>query len=185
MFKIAGDMMSEKEKLEKARMEVGQAMAQTMDLYGYTPSTGMLYSLLYFSEEPMSLDELAEKMQVSKTTVSNGVRSMEERGILYKSWKGGSRRDYYGAETDFFANFINYFAAMWQREIDVNWKSIEKTEPIFRELLESQDETVCRQAESDLAKLEEAKKYYRWLQKMVWALESGEIFKCFPKDEHF
>ena len=177
------DMRKEQDKLESARAEVGQAMAQTMDLYGHTPSTGMLYSLLYFSEEPLSLDELAQKLQVSKTTVSNGARNMEERGMLHKSWKGGTRRDYYQAETDFFASFTNYFSTMWRREIDVNERAIERAEPIFRQLLNSEDEEIRSQAEADLAKLAEARRYYKWLEKMVEVLESGEIFHKIPVPE--
>lgn len=171
--------------LNEARMEVSQAMSQTMDLYGYSPSTGMLYSLLYFSDEPLSLDALAETLEVSKTTVCTGARSMEERGLLTKNWKKGSRRDHYRAETDFFNNFINYFSSMWQREIDVNLKAIAKAEPVFRKMLISEDENVKEMAESDLEKIEQAKLYYSWLEKMVSALESREIFNIIsiPKPE--
>ena len=169
--------------LKDARMEVSQAMSQTMDLYGYSPSTGMLYSLLYFSEEPLSLDALAETLEVSKTTVCTGARSMEERGLLAKSWKKGSRRDHYHAETDFFNNYINYFSSMWQREIDVNLKAIAKAEPVFREMLSSKEENVKEMAKSDLEKLKKAKIYYSWLGKMVAALDSGEIFKLIPVPE--
>ncbi len=171
---------SDMDILKDARMEVSQAMSQTMDLYGYSPSTGMLYSLLYFSEEPLSLHALAETLEVSKTTVCTGARSMEERGLLAKSWMKGSRRDHYRAETDFFNNFINYFSYMWQREIDVNLKAIAKAEPVFRRMLSSEEEKVKEMAESDLEKLEQAKIYYNWLEKMVAALESREIFNLIP-----
>ena len=175
---------TEEARLEEARLEVARAMAQTLDLYGYSPSTGMLYSHLYFSDEPMSLDELAEKLEVSKTTVCNSARSMEERGMLDKSWKPGSRRDYYRAETDFFNNFINYFSSMWQREIDVNTKAIAKTELVFRELAAGEDPDVSSKAKADLQKIEEARCYYRWLEKMVKALESGDIFKYIPVNDN-
>ncbi len=171
---------SDMDVLKEARMEVSQAMSQTMDLYGYTPSTGMLYSLLYFSEDPLSLDDLARALEVSKTTVCTGARSMEERGLLAKSWKKGSRRDHYRAETDFFNNFLHYFSSMWQREIDVNLKAIAKAEPVIRNLVNSKDRAVGEMAGTDLDKLQEAKKYYRWLEKLVDSIDSKEIFKLIP-----
>ena len=172
--------MSDMQKLESARLELGQAMAKTMDLYGFTTTSGMLYSLLYFSEEPRCLDDLSAEMGVSKTTICNGVRSMEDRGLLYKTWRKGSRRDFYDADTNFFTNFINYFASMWQRELDVNSRAIKKAEPVIRELVHSSDSEVREKATADLEKIAEAKQYYGWLEKMVRALESGEIFDLIP-----
>jgi len=175
--------LSEQERLEMAQAEVGQALAQTMDLYGVNPSTGMLYSILYFSDRPLTLDDLKDSMGMSKTSMSTGVRNMEKRGLVNKIWKKGSRKDYYVADTNFFNNFKNYFIPMFQREINVNMKAIRRTEPIFRELADSEDPEIRENAQSALERIQSARQYYRWLGKLVNAFETGEIFQYLPVDE--
>jgi len=71
---------------------------------------GQIYALLFLSEEPLSLDEIAERLQVSKSNISINIRLLEEMKLVRKIWVKGSRRDYYEVErvyprkvlTDFF-----------------------------------------------------------------------------------
>lgn len=58
--------------VEKARNRVIEAIGQNMDLYGMTQSTGHLYGLLFFSDHPMTLDEMGKEMAMSKTSMSTG-----------------------------------------------------------------------------------------------------------------
>lgn len=59
---------------------------------------GQIYALLFLSEEPLSLDDIAEKLAVSKSNVSINVRMLEDYNLVRKVWVRGSRRDYYAAE---------------------------------------------------------------------------------------
>ena len=174
----------DKNKLERIRSEIGDAMAKTMDLYGVPPSIGRLYSMLYFSEEPLTLDELRDHMGMSKTSMSTGVRRLEKNKMVKKVWKKGVRKHLYEGETNFFNNFVNFFVPMLKREYEVNMEAIEKAEPELKKLAESDNQTVREDAKKDLQKLEEAKKYYLWLKKLADSIESGEIYKYFPKDDH-
>ncbi len=169
-------------KLEKIRSEVGVAMAKTMDLYGVPPSIGRLYSMLYFSDEPLTLDELRDDMGMSKTSMSTGVRRLEKNKMVRKVWKRGVRKHLYEGETDFFNNFVNFFVPMWRREIEVNLEAIEKSEPELKALCQSDKEDVRETAVKDLKKLDEAKQYYHWLAKLADSIETGEIFEFLPKE---
>ena len=173
---------TDKEKLERARNDVGSALAKTMDLYGITPSIGHLFSRLYFSDEPMTLDELQESMGMSKTSMSTGVRNLEKNKMVKKVWRKGVRKDLYLGEKNFFTHFINFFVPMWRREIEVNLDAINRAEPELQELLESEDSEIKEKAKSDLEKLEEGKTYYNWLSKLADSVESGEIFKLIPPE---
>jgi DNA-binding transcriptional regulator GbsR (MarR family) len=59
---------------------------------------GQIYALLFLSDEPLSLDEISEKLAVSKSNVSINIRLLEEYGLVRKVWVKGSRKDYYDAE---------------------------------------------------------------------------------------
>lgn len=59
---------------------------------------GQIYALLFLADEPLSLDDIAEKLQVSKSNVSINIRMLEEYNLVRKVWVKGSRKDYYAAE---------------------------------------------------------------------------------------
>ncbi|MNC76553.1 hypothetical protein D3C75_1282960 [compost metagenome] len=46
----------------------------------------------------------------------------------------------------------------------------------------AEDAEVLRLLTNDKAKIDEAIKYYRWLLKLIEALETGKIFELIPKE---
>jgi len=174
-------MKTDEEKLEEARNKITTMMANTMDLYGIPPSIGRLYATLYFSDGPMTLDELKEAMGMSKTSMSTGVRKLENDHFINKVWEKGVRKDLYEAQTDFFKSFVAFYCKMWYREIELNMEAIKKAEPILKELTNSKNLEVKEKAQKDMVKLSNAKEYYEWLKTLVISLENGEIFDFIPK----
>ena len=59
-----------------------------------------LYCLLYLHAKPLSLDEMAESLGVSKGNVSLNIRELENWGAVKKVWVKGSRKDFYEADMD-------------------------------------------------------------------------------------
>ena len=59
---------------------------------------GQIYALLFRSEEPLSLDEISNRLGVSKSNIAINIRMLEEYGLVRKVWVKGSRKDYYAAE---------------------------------------------------------------------------------------
>ncbi|UYZ15616.1 GbsR/MarR family transcriptional regulator [Brevibacillus sp. WF146] len=149
-----------------------------MDLYGVTPSIGRLYGVMYFSEEPMTLDEMSKKLGMSKPRMSTGVHQLLEIYMIQKVWKKGERKDLYEAEKDFFSSFISFFCKKWEREITVNLAAIDKSMEKLQVLLNFPDVPVPIQqkARKNLQQLEESIQYYQWLKKLVHAFKSKEIF---------
>ncbi len=164
--------------LEMGEGLVMDSIAETMDLYGVTPSIGRLYSILYFNEGPLSLDEMSERTGMSKPSMSTGIHALLEIFMVQKVWMKGVRKDQYVAEKDFFQSFIQFFCKKWEREILLNVKSIESATDIFHELLHDKTtpSSIRQKAEANLKQLEESRKYYEWLVKLVEAFRSKEIF---------
>lgn len=73
-------------------------MGQLADFWGHNKMIGWIYGLLYLREEPVSLDEIAQELGVSKGNVSLNVREAERLSMVRKVWKKGDRKDYYEAE---------------------------------------------------------------------------------------
>lgn len=174
--------MSQEDKLSESRDVLESALAQSMTVYGVTPSVGRIYSVLYFSKEPLTLKEIQDHVAMSKASVSNGVRELMETEMVTKIWKKGERQDHYIAEKDFFRNFIVYFVKMLRQENNLIMKAVEHSEPLLKEMAsELEDAATKKEVEEDLKLLEHAKSYLDWTMRMANAMDSGDIFKYFPK----
>lgn len=96
--------------------------------FGLSKLMGRIVGLLIFEEGPLSLDEIAEQLQVSKGPVSQITRRLNENGLLRKVWVPGSRRDYYAAEEEIFLRaFSNHALLLDQnRELAGKYKTGEE-----------------------------------------------------------
>jgi len=65
---------------------------------GISRAVAQIYCLLYLRDEPLSLDAMAERLGLSKATISVNVRNLERWGAVRRVWIEGSRRDHYLAE---------------------------------------------------------------------------------------
>jgi DNA-binding transcriptional regulator GbsR (MarR family) len=80
---------------------------------------GRLYGILLLSPEPMSLDELAEGLQISKGSVSMNARSLERWGMAKEVWVRGERKKYYMAESDLWTVIRNVLSGREMREVQL------------------------------------------------------------------
>lgn len=175
-------MMGDKEKLEQARSRFIDSMAHNMHLYDITPSVGRLYGLLYFSEEPMTLDCMKDELGMSKTTMSTSVRQLQELRMVEKVWKRGVRKDLYQSIDDWYETFTDLFSVKWRMAISSNVASLKKSLEELDELIEDEatSEQVKNEAVVDKEKLKHALDYYDWVGRFVDSIESKEIFEFIP-----
>ncbi|SES01226.1 GbsR/MarR family transcriptional regulator [Salipaludibacillus aurantiacus] len=171
-------------KLEEARDVMISAIAQTMVIYGVTPSVGRIYGILYYSDEPMSLDDIKDEVAMSKASVSNGMRELLDTEMVIKVWKKGDRKDHYIAEKDFFKNFINFFVKKMRQERSLIIKGSEQARPALQDIINSAaSEEAKEAAKQDLEKMDQSYQYFEWTMKLANAMDSGEIFSFLPKEK--
>ncbi|UCZ53165.1 GbsR/MarR family transcriptional regulator [Bacillus shivajii] len=170
-----------KQSIDHAKDLVIESIAETMDLYGVTRSVGNLYGTMYF-EEDMTLDEMREELEMSKPSMSTGVKKLQEFDIVKKTFRRGSRKHTYAAEKDFFRFFNKFFTKKWEREVKLNLEAIERAQTELDEVMQSDDtsEELRKEAEIIYEQLEVSKPYYLWLNKLVNGIRNGEIFEAFP-----
>ncbi|WP_077617366.1 choline uptake/conversion transcriptional regulator CudC [Bacillus sinesaloumensis] len=171
------------DKLEKARERVIDAISQNMNLYGVTPSVGRLWGLMYFHDEPMTLDEMKQELGMSKTSMSTSVRNLMDLKMVDKVWKKGIRKDLYEVEEDWYQTFIDFFTIKWRNGISMNVSAIQKSLTDLQELLKEEQisEEIKEEAKGDIIKLNSALEYYFWLDRLVDSFESHDIFTYVPK----
>lgn len=174
--------LSAEGKMDRAEEKVINAIAETMDLYGITPSVGRLYATMYFHQQPMTLDEMKDELGMTKPSMSTAVRSLQDINIVRKTWQKGSRKDHFVAEKNFFNYFIHFFSHKWRREAELNLVAIEEAEIELQSIIndETVQGSVHDQAAQDLEQLKAYKAYCFWLQRLVEAFETGDIFDFLP-----
>lgn len=93
--------------MESARWEMIEAGGRTVQSFGLNRLLGQIYALLYLSQNPLSLDDVAAQLSVSKASVSIACRQLKAWGAVHQVWQRGDRKDYYAAERDFRAVLNN------------------------------------------------------------------------------
>lgn len=173
-----------RESLESAKDIIIDSLAETMDLYGVTRSVGTLYGTMYV-EGDMTLDEMREKLGMSKPSMSTGVRKLQEFNVVKKTHRRGKRKQTYVAEKDFFRFFTNFFTQQWEREVRTNLSAIESAWEQLDMLMQSEDaEASIKEEAREIQRiLSQSIKYYKWLGRLVEAMETGELFQYIPVEE--
>ncbi len=72
-----------------------ERMGLAVERMGLTRTFGRLFGLLMVADRPLSLDEIVERLDVSKASVSTNARACEELGLARRVGVRGDRRDYY------------------------------------------------------------------------------------------
>lgn len=159
-----------------------QSIAKNMNLYGITPSVGRLFGILYFSEDPMTLDDMRGELGMSKTSMSTGVRSLLDMKMVEPVFRRGVRKDLYQVEEDWYKSFTALFSRKWRKAAETNVEEMaEAKEKLERIEKETANEDLKGKIDEDIDRLEYARGYYEWLMRLVAVIESGEIFKYVPK----
>lgn len=95
-------------------------LSQLANYFGFSKVMGQLYGALLLSREPLSLDDLMERLSISKANVSMNMRTLEHMGMVRQVWLRGrsGRRKYYEAETNFLQIITNIISAREMRDVE-------------------------------------------------------------------
>jgi DNA-binding transcriptional regulator GbsR (MarR family) len=74
--------------------------ADLAELFGNPKSYGQIYGLLFASEAPMSMEEIAQRLDISQGSTSQGLRQLEAFGAVIKERNNGSRQALYIAKLE-------------------------------------------------------------------------------------
>ncbi len=80
-----------------------------MGMLGMPRSVGEIYGLLYFSDQPLPMDAVASRLEISIGSASQGLKTLRSLKAVRSTYIPGDRRDHYVAESEFrrlFSTFI-------------------------------------------------------------------------------
>lgn len=68
--------------------------------WGINRSMARIQALMMVSEEPIGLDEVSERLNISRGNASMSLKELRNWGVIRRVQKSGDRKDYYVAEPD-------------------------------------------------------------------------------------
>jgi DNA-binding transcriptional regulator GbsR (MarR family) len=134
-------------KLEEVRNIFIEGLGRIFGQYNFPDVLGHIYGLLFLSDEPLGLDDIAQELGVSKSTVSNNIRILEGVGYAQKVWVKGSRRDYYEAERNMSKVVIETIEKNYEKELEIVVSTSENCKNLLAEVVDSSDERLKEKAE--------------------------------------
>ena len=101
--------------MDSATAQFTDRMGVLFEAEGQPRIAGRLFGYLLVSEDPRSLDQLAETLHVSKASVSTNARMLADKGMLERLCRPGDRHDYYGVAPELFSRSMAERLKRWQR----------------------------------------------------------------------
>ena len=122
------------ENLAKARDNFIEGIGHLASTLGLNRVLGQLYAMLFLSNEPLCLDDMAERLKISKGNASLNIRELEKLGVVRKVWVKGSRKDFYEAELDLEKLIKNGIIAAAKRRMDMILETAVRTENLVKKV---------------------------------------------------
>ena len=154
------------ENLAKAHDNFIEGIGHLASTVGLSRVIGQLYAILFLSNEPLCLDDMAERLKISKGNASVNIRELEKLGMVRKVWVKGSRKDFYEAELDLEKLIKNGIIAAAKRRMDMILETLDTTENLVKKAKEMDGEE-RKTAELHLKRLESVKEIYRFAKEML------------------
>jgi DNA-binding transcriptional regulator GbsR (MarR family) len=77
-----------------------EIFADLAELFGNPKSYGQIYGLLFANKNPLSMEEIAQRLDISQGSISQGLRQLEAFGAVVREKNNGSRQSLYTAKLE-------------------------------------------------------------------------------------
>jgi DNA-binding transcriptional regulator GbsR (MarR family) len=94
--------------VDRARKQVGEAVAELMSFWNFKPSMGRVWTALYLSQDPLSADALVAQTGLSVGSVSMTLSDLRDWGVVAEAGRVDGKRCYV-AETDIVSMISKVF----------------------------------------------------------------------------
>jgi DNA-binding transcriptional regulator GbsR (MarR family) len=115
------------QSLKKIKRDFTQGLSQISRFWGFPKGMGAIFAVLYLSPSALSLDDIVKETGLTKGAISTEIRALARMGLVHRSSKLGDRKDYYEAETDFYAAIRSILRERQNTEFDRAVRSVKET----------------------------------------------------------
>jgi DNA-binding transcriptional regulator GbsR (MarR family) len=95
-----------------------QEWAELATAWGVSPVLGRIHGLLILSGQPMTAEEICERLQISRASASVQLNAILDWGLARRLFVPGDRRQYYQGDQDHWSWFRRAAIVRKRREFD-------------------------------------------------------------------
>lgn len=147
-----------------------EGLGRLASYFGFSKGMGQLFGVLMLSPEPLSLDDLMERLGISKANVSTTMRTMEHMGLVREVWIRDDRRKFYRAESDFWQILTNILRSRELRDVNQALHVLDDSAQRLQEAIPDMESEDRRLAEYYLDRLSQLQEFFRLAQLLLMSL---------------
>lgn len=102
---------SQQQNLSDLEIEAIEMFINFLKLIGLPKTVGEIYGLLFAAPEPLAMDDLMQRLNISLGAASQGLKLLRSFGAVKVAYVPGSRKDYYVADLE-----LSRFATIFIKE---------------------------------------------------------------------
>jgi len=162
------------EDLSKARDKFVEGIGRLAATVGVSRVIGQLYAMLFLSEKPLCLDDMVERLKISKGNASLNIRKLESLGVAKRVWVKGDRKDFYQAELDIEKIIKGGLIDIARSKMKIALDTVTETEDLIKKAQANLNEEEKRRKKLYLKRLESAKEINNFIETMFNSIFSGK-----------
>jgi len=86
--------------------------------WGINRTVGQIYALLYVSADPLNAEQITEKLGLSRSNVSMGLKELQSWRLVRSQHLPGDRKDYFSTPEDILEIALTLLEERRKRELD-------------------------------------------------------------------
>jgi DNA-binding transcriptional regulator GbsR (MarR family) len=156
--------------LQEVNTSIMDGLGQLAGYFGFSKVMGQLFGALMLSPDPLSLDDLVERLSISKASVSTNMRTLEHMGIVREVWVKDDRRKFYRAEGDFWRILSNILSSRELRDVNQALRVLQDNAAHLEQTMPDMDAENRRLASHYIERLAQLQDFFQLAQFLLTSL---------------
>src|SRR5579862_1010198 len=125
--------------LERAQEQFILEWGRMSSSWGINRTMAQIHALLFVSGVPLEVNEIMDRLQISRGNASMNLRELIDWGIVRRFRQPGDRKDVYVSDTDAYQMFLRVVRERKRRELDPTAEGIREVLAALPEEDETED----------------------------------------------
>jgi len=156
--------------LQSVNTSLIEGLGQLASYFGFSKVMGQLFGVLMLSPHPLSLDDLMERLGISKASVSTNMRTLEHMGIVREVWVRDDRRKYYRAESDFWRILSGILSSRELRDVNQALRVLEQQAERLQATMPAMSDDEQQLAQYYIERLTQLQDFFELARQMLMSI---------------
>jgi DNA-binding transcriptional regulator GbsR (MarR family) len=153
-------------------------------VWGLNKTMGQIHALLYITGQPMTADEIMERLNISRGNVSMNLRALMDWGVVHRQHRKGDRKQYFVAEEDPWRWLKNVARERRKREVEPIIEAFSDTLALLPQAPGANGKSASAQIPSEMEQIEGMRARLEQMRDFVQVLNRGiDMFLRFSRED--